>query len=135
MYELLNYTFYRFINLKALLERNTTKKKWQNLLQNILMLYYQVSLLIINLVIYSLIILFLFLGKKKSKSTTVEVTEKASTKRGQKRKATSPVAPTPAEPNSTSTTGTRSRSSYQDVKVPGTDIAVFTPEFLEYNKS
>ena len=75
------------------------------------------------------------LEKKRSKSTTVEVTEKAPTKKGQKRKATSPVAPTPTESNSTSTTSTRSRPSYQDVKVPGTEIAVFTPEFLDYNKS
>ena len=73
--------------------------------------------------------------ERRTKKKTEPIEEAPGKKKGRKRHRFSPIhqEPPPAVPTSSSTS--KVRPNCQEVKVPGTNVAIFTSEFLEYNKS
>ena len=80
--------------------------------------------------------------ERKKLEPVEKVKVKPKKKRETARKSVPPIVPPivppmmePVVPPSCVGPAARQRSSLQNVVVPGTDVSVFTPEFMEYNRS
>ena len=78
------------------------------------------------------------LTERKKLEPVEKVKVKPKKKRETAKKSVPPIVPPmmePVVPPSCIGPAARQRSSLQNVVVPGTDVSVFTPEFMEYNRS
>ena len=76
--------------------------------------------------------------ERKKLEPVEKVKVKPKKKKETVRKSVPPIVPPmmePVVPPPCVGPAARQRSSLQNVVVPGTDVSVFTPEFMEYNRS